>query len=59
MYSGLDVGFAIGPLLFGALMDRHLPALVFAVVGMFQFLAIGTAVTVGHGNRTRAAAAEA
>lgn len=55
VYSGLDVGFAIGLLLFGVLMDRHLPALVFAVVGVFQFLAIGTAVTVGHGNRTRAA----
>jgi MFS family permease len=47
VYSGLDAGLAIGPLMFGALMDAHHPAWVFLCIGLFQALAIGTAVGVG------------
>ncbi|OYO29994.1 MFS transporter [Janthinobacterium sp. PC23-8] len=47
VYSGLDSGLAVGPLLFGALMDGDQPALVFVFIGVFQALAIVTAVGVG------------
>lgn len=51
VYSGLDTGLAMGPLLFGALMDAHHPAWVFICIALFQVLAIGTAVGVGGGAR--------
>lgn len=47
VYSGLDSGLALGPLIFGALMDAHLPATVFVVIGVFQLLALFTATGVG------------
>lgn len=47
VYSGLDIGLAGSPLLFGALMDGHHPALVFACIGLFQLLAISTALGIG------------
>jgi FSR family fosmidomycin resistance protein-like MFS transporter len=47
VYSGLDAGLAIGPLMFGALMDAHHPAWVMLCIGLFQALAIATAVGVG------------
>ena len=47
VYSGLDSGLASGPLLFGALMDASRPAWVFICIGLFQALAIVTAVGVG------------
>lgn len=47
VYSGLDIGLACAPLLFGAIMDRKHPSWVFMCVGVFQFLAIMTAVNVG------------
>ncbi len=47
VYSGLDSGLAVGPLLFGALMDGDQPALVFVFIGVFQALAIVTALGVG------------
>ncbi len=43
-----------GPLFFGALMDGDHPALLFVFIGIFQALAIATAV--GVGGKTRAAA---
>jgi FSR family fosmidomycin resistance protein-like MFS transporter len=52
VYSGLDTGLALGPLLFGALMDADRPAWVFICIALFQALAIGTAL--GVGGRTRA-----
>ena len=55
VYSGLDSGLAVAPLLFGLLMDAHHPAGLFFCVGLFQVLAILTAVKVG--GRTRALAA--
>ena len=47
VYSGLDTGLAIAPMLFGALMDAHHPAWVFVMIGIFQVLALLTAVGVG------------
>jgi FSR family fosmidomycin resistance protein-like MFS transporter len=51
VYSGLDSGLAVGPLVFGALMDAHQPAWVFVGVALFQALAIGTALGVGGSAR--------
>lgn len=46
VYSGLDIGLASAPLLFGALMDAHHPSWVFICIGAFQMIAIVTAVGV-------------
>ena len=54
VYSGLDSGLALGPLMFGALMDAHRPAWVFLCIGLFQALAIVTAVGVGGSRRAPA-----
>ncbi|MBB3121653.1 MFS transporter [Pseudoduganella violacea] len=51
VYSGLDSGLAIGPLLFGALMDANRPSWVFLCIALFQALAIATAVGVGGNTR--------
>jgi MFS family permease len=51
VYSGLDSGLALGPLMFGALMDAHHPSWVFLCIGLFQALAIATAVGVGGSRR--------
>jgi MFS family permease len=47
VYSGNDIGLAISPLMFGAMMDGSHPAWVFILIGGFQFLAILTAIQVG------------
>lgn len=47
VYSGNDIGQAISPLMFGAMMDGSHPAWVFVLIGAFQFLAILTALRVG------------
>lgn len=57
VYSGLDSGLAIGPLLFGLVMDAGRPGWVFAGVALFQALAIATAVGVGGSTRERRATA--
>lgn len=51
VYSGLDSGLALGPLLFGALMDGGHPSWVFVCIALFQVLAIATAVGVGGRSR--------
>ncbi|MGZ3182284.1 MAG: MFS transporter [Telluria sp.] len=56
VYSGLDSGLALGPLLFGTLMDGGRPGWVFALVAGFQALAIATAVGVGAQRRPGPAA---
>ncbi|MBC3875892.1 MFS transporter [Undibacterium flavidum] len=53
VYSGLDIGLAFSPALFGAIMDAHHPSWVFACIGMFQMLAIFTAVGVGTNTRKK------
>lgn len=58
VYSGLDTGLAVAPLLFGAVMDAHHPAWLFAGVAALQLLALGTAIGVGartHDQRRAAA----
>ena len=54
VYSGLDSGLALGPLMFGALMDANHPAGVFIGIGIFQALVILTAVGVGSNTRVAA-----
>lgn len=49
VYSGLDVGLASAPLLFGALIDRHYPAAVFVGIACFQMLAITAAFGAASG----------
>jgi FSR family fosmidomycin resistance protein-like MFS transporter len=51
VYSGLDSGMAVGPLLFGTLMDGGHPAALFIGVALFQTLAIATAVGAGANGR--------
>lgn len=47
VYSGLDSGQALGPLLFGLLMDTNHAPLVFIAIGSIQLLAVFTATGVG------------
>jgi MFS transporter, FSR family, fosmidomycin resistance protein len=47
VYSGLDVGMACGPLLFGVLMDQKQPALVWVLIAVFQALLVLSALTIG------------
>ncbi|MDB5933944.1 MAG: transporter [Massilia sp.] len=54
VYSGLDSGLSVGPLMFGALMDANRPSWVFLCIGLFQALAITTAVGVGGSRRAPA-----
>lgn len=58
VYSGLDIGLAGAPVLFGALMDAGHPSWLFVGIGLFQSLAIFTAVSVGV-NTARSADARA
>lgn len=58
VYSGLDVGLAGAPVLFGAMMDAHHPAWVFVGIGVLQCLAIFTAIGVGGNAARRATAAQ-
>lgn len=58
VYSGLDVGMAAAPLIFGALMDAGRPAWVFAFIGLFQITAIFTAVGIGVDSSRAAARAQ-
>ena len=46
VYSGLDLGATIAPVMIGALLDRGLPRVTFAVVALFLFLSIGTVLQV-------------
>ncbi len=55
VYSGLDAGMSIAPLMFGAMMDRGNPGWVFVAIGLFQALALLTAIGLGGSTqRTRA-----
>ncbi len=50
-YSGLDVGFAVAPIVFGPLMDAGRYTHVLWGVATLQLLAIATALTVGARSR--------
>lgn len=56
VYSGLDIGLSLAPLLFGALMDAGRPAWIFIGIGLFQAGAIVTAMGVGTNTARRQAA---
>lgn len=51
VYSGLDTGLAVSPLVFGPLMDAGRFGTVLAGVALLQALAILTALGVGKGSR--------
>lgn len=48
VYSGFDVGFAVAPLMFGALMDRGHFSATFFVAAAILLLSVFTAVGVGR-----------
>jgi FSR family fosmidomycin resistance protein-like MFS transporter len=47
VYSGLDLGGALAPPLFGLFLDHHLPRLVFVVVAAALLIAVATAMMAG------------
>ena len=51
VYSGLDSGLAIGPLIFGLLMDWKMAPGVFILIAAFLMTALITAFRVGENNR--------
>jgi len=53
VYSGLDAGMAVAPVVFGLIMDAAWPGMVFAAIGGCQFLAIAAALAVGGESRRR------
>jgi len=55
VYSGLDVGLSIAPILFGRLMDRGMFTAVLGGVALFQGLAVVAALRVGQVRRKSAA----
>ena len=54
VYSGLDIGLSISPVLFGGVMDDSHPGWVFVMIGVFQVGALLTAVGVGERAARRA-----
>jgi predicted MFS family arabinose efflux permease len=52
-YSGLDVGFAIAPLIFGPMMDGGRYTQVLWGAAILQLFAIATALTVGARSRVK------
>ncbi len=56
VYSGLDIGQAIAPLVFGTLMDMRQPAMVWLGIALVQAVLIVSAFNVRRARRTRLAA---
>ena len=52
VYSGLDIGQAFAPLVFGPLMDMHRPADIWLGIAIVQALLITTAFNVHRARRT-------
>ena len=57
VYSGLDVGMAIAPALFGVMMDQQRPGLVWIGIAVFQGLLIVSVLKLGSAVRRPAARA--
>jgi len=57
VYSGLDIGQAIAPLVFGTLMDHQQPAMVWLGIALVQGVLIVNAVNVRKVRRTSLATA--
>ena len=53
VYSGLDIGQAAAPLVFGPLLDLHRPADIWLGIALVQGLLILSAFNVGRVRRTR------
>lgn len=58
VYSGLDVGLAVAPIVFGPLMDAGRFGAVLVGVALLQGVAVLTALRVGHGAQARPAPAQ-
>lgn len=54
VYSGLDTGFAIAPLIYGFFMDRAMYTATLLLAALFLALSVGAAVGVGKRTETRA-----
>ena len=52
VYSGLDIGQAIAPLVFGTLMDLHRPSMVWLGIALVQAVLIVSAFNVRRVRRT-------
>ena len=52
VYSGLDIGQAVAPLMFGTLMDHHQPAMIWLGIALVQGVLIVNAFNVGKVRRT-------
>ena len=52
VYSGLDIGQAVAPLMYGALMDAHQPAAVWLLLALVQAVLIASAFNVQRVRRT-------
>lgn len=57
VYSGLDIGQALAPLVFGALLDRGQPAMVWLGIAIAQGVLIASAFNVRRVRRTALATA--
>ena len=55
VYSGIDLGAAVGPFIFGFFMDAGLPKALFIGIALFQLMIIPTVLKVS--SRTRAGVA--
>ena len=55
VYSGLDLGFAIGAPVFGAVMDRGQPSFVFFGAALALMMGVLSAGLVGNGVARRRA----
>lgn len=53
VYSGLDVGMAFAPTLFGWMMDHKMPVWVWIAMAFFQSVLVVNALTVGKSSRPR------
>jgi MFS family permease len=55
VYSGIDLGAAVGPFIFGFFMDAGLPRALFIGIACFQLMLIFTAFKVSSSGRTKLA----
>jgi MFS family permease len=55
VYSGIDLGAAVGPFIFGFFMDAGLPKALFIGIALFQFMIIPTVLKVTSKTRAQVA----
>jgi MFS family permease len=53
VYSGIDLGAAVGPFIFGFLMDAGLPRVLFLGIALFQCMIILTTFKVSSSIRPK------